>query len=61
MIEGGERLYEYVNKSIDAVMIFQTQKDSKGKSFVFGKEFERLKKFKYFDDTISWKMKKDTL
>ena len=56
MIEGGENFYQLVKEKIDAVMIFQTKKELEGKSFEFGKEFKRLKKFKYFDDTITWKM-----
>jgi len=57
MIEGGENLYNLLKDQVDAVMIFQSDKILNGKSFKFADEFKRLKKFKYFDDTIEWKVK----
>ena len=56
MVEGGENLYKYLENKLDAIMIFQSSKQIEGKSFEFGKNFKRLKKIKYFDDTIEWKM-----
>ena len=56
MIEGGENLYKSLKNKIDAVMIFRSNEVKDGKSFEFGKEFKRLKKFNYFDDTIEWKI-----
>jgi diaminohydroxyphosphoribosylaminopyrimidine deaminase/5-amino-6-(5-phosphoribosylamino)uracil reductase len=57
MIEGGENLYNFLKDKIDAIMIFRANHDKDGKSFEFGKEFKRLNKFNYFDDTIEWKVK----
>jgi len=57
MIEGGENLYKLVKNKIDALMIFQTNQESQGKSYIFGQDLKRLKKFNYFDDTIEWKVK----
>jgi diaminohydroxyphosphoribosylaminopyrimidine deaminase/5-amino-6-(5-phosphoribosylamino)uracil reductase len=57
IVEGGENLYNYVKEMIDAMMIFQSALEREGRAFEFGKEFKRLKKFNYFDDTIEWKVK----
>jgi diaminohydroxyphosphoribosylaminopyrimidine deaminase/5-amino-6-(5-phosphoribosylamino)uracil reductase len=57
MIEGGENLYNFVKKKIDAIMIFQSSYEKEGRAFEFGKDLKRLKKFNYFDDTIEWKVK----
>ena len=59
MIEGGENLYKSIKERVDAVMIFKSSNLKDGKSFEFGKEFKRLNKFNYFDDTIEWKMRED--
>ena len=57
MVEGGENFYRFVKEHLDAVMIFQSKNILNGKSFEFAKEFKRLNKFNYFDDTIEWKIK----
>ena len=57
MIEGGERFYKLLEDRLDAIMIFQSNKEIVGKSFIFGDKFKRLNKFKYFDDTIEWRVK----
>ncbi len=59
LIEGGENIYKSLKDKIDVIMIFQTSKTKDGKSFEFAKEFKRLNKFNYFDDTIEWKIRKD--
>ena len=55
MIEGGEKMFQLVKDKLDACMVFQSERTLDGKSYVFAKDFQRLKKFKYFDDTIEWK------
>ena len=57
MVEGGERLFKLLEDKLDAVMIFQSDKDLEGKAFNFAQNFKRLKRFKHFDDTIEWKMR----
>ena len=55
MIEGGEKMFHLVKNALDACLIFRSKTILDGKSYNFAKDFQRLKKFKYFDDTIEWK------
>ncbi len=58
MIEGGANFYQLLKDKLDALLIFQSMKEIGGESFKFGNNMQRLKKFKYYNDIIEWKIAK---